>query len=84
MARNAHTTTRPGVSLLEGAALLLAAVTALTALARSEVAAPACGAALASLPSSQAGPVARASAAAAPQAEPANHGAQLRDMLLHD
>ena len=81
MARNAHTTTRPGVGLLEGAALFLAAVTALTALARSEVAAPACGAALAPLPSSQAGPAARASAAAA---EPADHGARLRDMLLHD
>lgn len=77
MARDARTTTHSGSRLLEGAALLLAALTALTALGRSEASAPACGAPV------QAERTAGLSAVAF-QVEPADRGALLGDMPLHD
>ncbi|GAA0270417.1 hypothetical protein LNAOJCKE_4396 [Methylorubrum aminovorans] len=82
MARDIRTTTRSGDARLETAALLLAAVTALVAIARSDAvsrnvdppaATPRLAAAAAPVPT----PPTEAEADAARQAS-------LRDMLLHD
>lgn len=84
MARNAQTTIRPGDTRLETAALLLAAFTALVAIARSDAAAPVCDAPRAAARSVPAvGSVAAPPSAQEAEAEAAQQ-AMLRDMLLHD
>ncbi|GJE80331.1 hypothetical protein PUR23_16470 [Methylorubrum populi] len=84
MARNAQTTTRPGDTRLEAAALLLAAFTALVAIARSDAAATVCAAPRAAArPAPAIGPIAAPPSAQETEAEAAQQ-ATLRDMLLHD
>ena len=85
MPRDAQTTFRSGDARLEAAALLLAAFTALVAIARSDAAAPAC----ATPPPAIARPAPAVMLVTAPpsaqeaEAEAARQ-AILRDMRLHD
>ncbi|HEV2544940.1 MAG TPA: hypothetical protein VGU70_19485 [Methylobacterium sp.] len=82
MARDIRTTTRSGDARLETAALLLAAVTALVAIARSDAVSRSFDPPAATLR-----PAAIAAPAPAPPTEAeadAARQASLRDMLLHD
>lgn len=84
MARNAHTTIRSGDARLETAALLLAAFTALVAIARFDAAVPACSAPPAiARPAPAVVPVAAPLSPQEAEAEAARQ-AMLRDMRLHD
>lgn len=85
MARDAQTTFRSGDARLEAAALLLAAFTALVAIARSDAAAPACAAPQAAItrPAPAVMPVAAPLSTKEAEAEAARQ-AILRDMRLHD